>query len=115
MSRRRPNNHWHCNRCNTDKPEGEFGIRNETGKPLSWCRQCHRDYERERRLGLERERETVRLSEMAKPDHTRIAVHIPSELYTRLSAAAGRRGMAKIVIDGIERELERAEVPASQA
>jgi hypothetical protein len=38
-------------------------------------------------------------------DKTRIAVRIPSELYTRLSARGGRRGMADVVTKALEREL----------
>lgn len=49
-------------------------------------------------------------------DKTRIAPHIPSELYVRLChhVGTGSGAMSRFCIDAIERELERAKVPEPQ-
>jgi post-segregation antitoxin (ccd killing protein) len=48
-------------------------------------------------------------------DKTRIAVSIPSDLYTRLCQRVGWRGMSRFCQEAIERELEREKVTVPQS
>jgi hypothetical protein len=88
-----------CTRCDEDKPLDDFGRRADSGKPLSWCRPCFREYRREWSK-TDRANRPEHYTEKQRQQWTG---HSTEEVLAMVAAQGGRCAICPRVLDTTDR------------